>query len=46
VFKDKSFGLADKRRLMKALMWCSGEFESSEELRCKLFKTSDPLLAS
>ncbi len=28
VFKDKSIGLLDKRRLMKFLMFAAGDFES------------------
>jgi hypothetical protein len=30
VFKDKSVGLVDKRRLMKFLMWVAGDFEDDE----------------
>jgi len=30
VFKDKSISLLDKRRLMKALMFAGGEFETDE----------------
>jgi len=33
VFKDKTIGLVEKRRLMKFLMWCGGEFEGDEILR-------------
>lgn len=32
VFKDKEVGLVDKRRLMKVLLWCMGEFEGSKEI--------------
>lgn len=32
VFTDKAIGLVDKRRLMKVLMWCAGEFEESKEI--------------
>jgi RAB protein geranylgeranyltransferase component A len=33
VFKDKEVGLVDKRRLMKVLLWCMGEFEGSTEIK-------------
>ena len=33
VFKDKSIGLVDKRRLMKFLMFVAGEFEDDEILK-------------
>lgn len=33
VFKDKSVGLADKRRLMKFLMFAAGDFENDEILK-------------
>lgn len=32
VFKDKTIGLVDKRRLMKILMWIMGDFEGTDEL--------------
>lgn len=32
VFKDKSVGLVDKRRMMKFLMWATGDFERDELL--------------
>ncbi|KAL7413045.1 GDP dissociation inhibitor-domain-containing protein [Mrakia frigida] len=35
VFKDKEVGLVDKRRLMKVLLWCMGEFEGSNEIEGK-----------
>ncbi|WVR03857.1 hypothetical protein IAU60_000855 [Kwoniella sp. DSM 27419] len=35
VFKDKSVGLLDKRRLMKFLMFAAGEFEDEELLKGK-----------
>ena len=34
VFRDASLSLPDKRRLMKALLFAAGEFESSPELEC------------
>lgn len=33
VFKDKSVGLVDKRRLMKFLMWVAGDFEEDELIK-------------
>lgn len=33
VFKDKSIGLVDKRRLMKFLMWAGGDFEADDLLK-------------
>jgi RAB protein geranylgeranyltransferase component A len=33
VFKDKSVGLVDKRRLMKFLMFAAGDFESDDMLK-------------
>lgn len=33
VFKDKTIGLADKRKLMKFLMWVAGEFEDDPILQ-------------
>lgn len=38
VFKDKSIGLVDKRRLMKFLMFVAGEFEGQEILEGRLKK--------
>lgn len=39
VFKDKSIGLLDKRRLMKFLMFAAGDFEEDDILvgPCCLF---------
>jgi RAB protein geranylgeranyltransferase component A len=33
VFKDKSVGLVDKRKLMKFLMWVAGDFEDDELIK-------------
>ena len=32
VFKDKSVGLVEKRKLMKFLMFAAGEFENDQTL--------------
>jgi hypothetical protein len=42
VFKDKSIPLLDKRRLMKALMFAGGEFESDELMQGKYEQLACP----
>lgn len=38
VFREKKIGLVEKRRLMKCLLWCAGEFE--EDLKGEFFLSS------